>query len=41
MARVPASDKTRKELQEMFAGERAPHRSELVRQAARLVVEDA
>jgi putative transposase len=41
MARVPMSEKTRNELKEMFAGKRGADRSGLVRQAARLIVEEA
>lgn len=41
MARVPMSEKTRNELKEMFAGKRSADRSGLVRQAARLIVEEA
>lgn len=41
MARVPRSDRTRNELKEMFAGMRGADRSGLIRQAARLIVEEA
>ena len=41
MARVPRSERTRNELKEMFAGTRGADRSALVRQAARLIVEEA
>ena len=41
MARVPASEKTRNELNEMFGGKSPIDRSRLVRQAARLIVEEA
>lgn len=41
MARVPMSERTRNELKEMFAGKRGADRSALVRQAARLIVEEA
>jgi transposase-like protein len=41
MARVPASEKTRNELKDMFAGKDIPDRSRLVRQAVRLIVEEA
>ena len=41
MARVPMSERTRNELKEMFAGKRGADRSGLVRQAARLIVEEA
>ena len=41
MARVPRSETTRNELKQMFAGERGGERSALVRQAARLIVEEA
>jgi putative transposase len=41
MARVPMSERTRNELKEMFAGKRSADRSGLVRQAARLIVEEA
>lgn len=41
MARVPASEKTRNELKDMFAGNGPADRSRLVRQAARLIVEEA
>lgn len=41
MARVPMSERTRNELKEMFAGKRSVDRSGLVRQAARLIVEEA
>ena len=41
MARVPRSETTRNELKQMFAGERGVDRSALVRQAARLIVEEA
>jgi putative transposase len=41
MARVPASEKTRNALKDMFAGKTAVDRSGLVRQAARLIVEEA
>jgi hypothetical protein len=40
MARVPASERTRNELKDMFAGKTAADRSSLVRQAARLIVEE-
>ncbi len=41
MARVPASERTRNELKEMMAGKTSTDRSALVRQAARLIVEEA
>ncbi len=41
MARVPRSERTRNELKEMFAGTRSADRSGLIRQAARLIVEEA
>jgi putative transposase len=41
MARVPASERTRNALKAMFAGKSAIDRSSLVRQAARLIVEEA
>jgi putative transposase len=41
MARVPRSETTRNELKQMLAGERGGERSALVRQAARLIVEEA
>jgi putative transposase len=41
MARVPASERTRNALKEMFAGKTAADKSSLVRQAARLIVEEA
>ena len=41
MARVPASERTRNELKQMFAGKTVVDRSALVRQAARLIVEEA
>ena len=41
MARVLASEKTRNELKEMMAGAGMADRSSLVRQAARLIVEEA
>ena len=41
MARVPVSEKTRNELKDMFAGKSPTDRSRLVRQAARLIVEEA
>lgn len=41
MARVPASERTRNELKEMFSGKAPADRSRLVRQAARLIVEEA
>ena len=41
MARVPASERTRNALKDMFAGKSPPDRSSLVRQAARLIVEEA
>ena len=41
MARVPASEKTRNALKDMFAGKTAADKSSLVRQAARLIVEEA
>ena len=41
MARVPRSESTRNELKQMFVGERGADRSALVRQAARLIVEEA
>ena len=41
MVRVPMSERTRNELKEMFAGKRGADRSSLVRQAARLIVEEA
>ena len=41
MARVPASERTRNELKDMLAGKSPADRSRLVRQAARLIVEEA
>ena len=41
MARVPASEKTRNALKDMLAGKSAADKSSLVRQAARLIVEEA
>ncbi|MGH7947387.1 MAG: IS256 family transposase [Opitutaceae bacterium] len=41
MARVLASERTRNELKKMMAGESVADRSSLVRQAARLIVEEA
>lgn len=41
MARVPRSETTRNELKGMFAGARGGDRSALIRQAARLIVEEA
>ena len=41
MARVPASERTRNALKDMFAGKSPADRSSLVRQAARLIVEEA
>jgi hypothetical protein len=41
MARVPAPERTRNELKAMFGGKSAVDRSSLVRQAARLIVEEA
>jgi transposase-like protein len=41
MARVPASERTRNELKAMFEGRTAADRSSLVRQAAKLIVEEA
>jgi len=41
MARVLRSERTRNELKEMFAGTRGADRSGLIRQAARLIVEEA
>lgn len=41
MARVPASDRTRNALKDMFAGKSETDKSSLVRQAARLIVEEA
>jgi putative transposase len=41
MARVPRSETTRNELKEMFGGTRSADRSGLIRQAARLIVEEA
>lgn len=41
MARVPASERTRNALKDMFAGKTVTDRSSLVRQAARLIVEEA
>jgi transposase-like protein len=41
MARVPASEKTRNALKDMFAGKAVADKSSLVRQAARLIVEEA
>lgn len=41
MARVTASERTRNELKKMMAGESVADRSSLVRQAARLIVEEA
>lgn len=40
MARVPASERTRNELKEMFTGKGPADRSTLVREAARLIVEE-
>ena len=41
MARVPRSERTRNELKELFAGKGGADRSGLIRQAARLIVEEA
>lgn len=41
MARVPRSERTRNELKELFSGKGGADRSGLVRQAARLIVEEA
>ena len=41
MARVPRSETTRNELKQMFSGRSVGDRSALVRQAARLIVEEA
>ena len=41
MARVPASERTRNELKKMMAGETVDGRSNLARQAVRLIVEEA
>lgn len=41
MARVPASERTRNALKDMFAGKTVADKSSLVRQAARLIVEEA
>jgi transposase-like protein len=41
MARVPASERTRNELKDMIDGKTTAERSRLVRQAARLIVEEA
>ena len=41
MARVTASERTRNELKKMMAGESVADRSSMVRQAARLIVEEA
>jgi putative transposase len=41
MARVPRSETTRNELKEMFGGKRSADRSGLIRQATRLIVEEA
>ncbi|HEU4352508.1 MAG TPA: IS256 family transposase [Burkholderiales bacterium] len=41
MARVPASERTRNALKDMLAGKTAADKSSLVRQAARLIVEEA
>jgi putative transposase len=41
MARVPASERTRNALNDMFAGKTVADKSSLVRQAARLIVEEA
>lgn len=41
MARVPASERTRNELKKMMEGDSTVDRSNLVRQAARLIVEEA
>ena len=41
MARVPMSERTRNELKEMLVGKRSADRSGLVRQAVRLIVEEA
>ncbi len=41
MARVPRSETTRNELKQLFAGGSVGDRSALVRQAARLIVEEA
>ena len=41
MARVPRSESTRNELKQMLDGRTGADRSALVRQAARLIVEEA
>ena len=41
MARVPMSERIRNELKEMLVGKRSADRSGLVRQAVRLIVEEA
>lgn len=41
MARVPRSERTRNELKDLFSGKGGADRSGLVRQAARLIVEEA
>lgn len=41
MARVPASEATRKRLKEMFEGNGGVERSALVREAVRLIIEEA
>ena len=41
MARVPASEATRKRLQDMLAGKQEVERGSLVREAVRLIVEQA
>lgn len=41
MARVPACERTRNALKDMFAGKTVADKSRLVRQAARLIVEEA
>ena len=41
MARVPRSERTRNELRDLFSGKGGVDRSGLVRQAARLIVEEA
>ncbi len=41
MARVPRSERTRNELKELFSGRGSADRSGLIRQAARLIVEEA
>src|SRR3979490_1321599 len=41
MARVPRSERTRNELRDLFSGKGGADRSGLVRQAARLIVEEA